>query len=367
MKRRRGGGDWRHGESFGTSLADVLTTALGCVLLLFLVAVLSVRHALTREKSAHGETRQQLVVQQHELTAVELENRRSKEEQSALQSALSVEKETRAGLERALQAAEAEKQGLKQDLIADSKALVDLQTRHDQFRNAVRTAVEQLAPQTARPVDLVVVIDGTGSMKPSLDAARQHLHGLISALRVVSPTTRIGIVVYRDRRESEDLRLQVHPLSDDVVSLKHFLDGIVATSTRVDTDLPEWMLGGVHAAVRSEWRPEATRVITVVSDAGVQDGAIGEAVAEAGVFAAGGGRLFVLSTLPSGYEEGNSVAQNYQDEVLVEHEALAKAGGGVHLTGMDADRLLHEIMEATLRARTEDPLRDLEHLLEPSD
>lgn len=275
MKRRRGGGDWRHGESFGTSLADVLTTALGCVLLLFLVAVLSVRHALTREKSAHGETRQQLVVQQHELTAVELENRRSKEEQSALQSALSVEKETRAGLERALQAAEAEKQGLKQDLIADSKALVDLQTRHDQFRNAVRTAVEQLAPQTARPVDLVVVIDGTGSMKPSLDAARQHLHGLISALRVVSPTTRIGIVVYRDRRESEDLRLQVHPLSDDVVSLKHFLDGIVATSTRVDTDLPEWMLGGVHAAVRSEWRPEATRVITVVSDAGVQDGAIG--------------------------------------------------------------------------------------------
>lgn len=364
MKRRRGGGDWRHGESFGTSLADVLTTALGCVLLLFLVAVLSVRHALTREQSAHGETRQRLQVEEYERTAVELENRRSKEEQSALLSALSVEQKARDELSRALQATEAEKQGLKNDLIADSKALVDLQTRHDQLRNAVRTAVEQLAPQSARPVDLVIVIDGTGSMKPSLDAARQHLHGLISALRVVSPTTRIGIVVYRDRRELDPLRLQVHALSDDVGSLKTFLDSIVATSTRVDTDLPEWLLGGVQAAVQSDWRPEATRVITVVSDAGAQDGAIGEAMAEAAEFAASGGRLFVLSTLPSGLEEGNPVAQNYHAEVLPEHEALAKAGGGVHLTGTDADRLLHEIMEATLRARTEDPLRDLEHLLD---
>ncbi|MBU1429845.1 hypothetical protein KKF91_04690, partial [Myxococcota bacterium] len=48
------------GDVFGSSLADILTTALGCVLLLFMVAVLSMKKTLVDEQRARASAQAQL-------------------------------------------------------------------------------------------------------------------------------------------------------------------------------------------------------------------------------------------------------------------------------------------------------------------
>lgn len=367
---RRRGRKWVHGEVFGTSLADILTTALGCVLLLFLVAVMNIRQALSTEKASHELTTEQLVAEEHGRKVAEQERQVVQGAKSAVEQALARAQAARGESERALRAAEEEKRGLDAKLLAAGEALAaaqkteqELKERHGRLREAAARVVERLDPGQMAPVDLMLVIDGTRSMVPSLDAARRDLQSLARALGVVSSSARVGVVVFRDSREAEGVRTEAHPLTNDFAALETFLGGIQAMSTRVDTDLPEWLEGGIREAARSGWREEAVRLMVVVSDAANQDGA-GPAVQAAREFRDAGGRVFVLSTLPAGYETKPDVATDYRDAVLPEHAAVAAAGGGIHIEGTGGDQLVHEALKAALHTRDAEPLDALKGALD---
>lgn len=361
---RRGRSKRWQGEAFGTSLADILTTALGCVLLLFLVAVMNIRTTLSREQTAHERTRTKLSAEEQGRVVAEQEKQVELGRRRAIEQALRDEAAARGEAQLALRAAEARSQLLEKALIDAQASAQVAEQRLATLREVATHTVSELDPRTASPVDVMIVVDGTKSMKPSLDATRQNLHAAIKALRVVSPTARVGVTVFRDKREKKNVRLQSHPLTDDIEALARFLDGIEATSSWRDTDRPEWLCGGMEAATKSRWRDNALKLMLIATDAAGQADDTAGCEALATKFRKDGGRVYVLSTLPSGYGDNPEVTEDYESAVVPEHAAIAAAGGGVHVRGADSEALLTEVLRAAFHQRTDDPLRRLREAAE---
>ncbi|MCB9539641.1 MAG: hypothetical protein H6704_25805 [Myxococcales bacterium] len=84
MRRRRR----QEAEAFGTSLADILTTALGCVLLLFMVAVMHIRTTLSREQDARARAAQALALRSADLNAAQAAGDAARGRQQAAEAAL---------------------------------------------------------------------------------------------------------------------------------------------------------------------------------------------------------------------------------------------------------------------------------------
>ncbi len=109
-------------------------------------------------------------------------------------------------------------------------------------------------------LDVVLVIDGTGSMKLIIDVVKDRMRQLVLAIHRLVPTARIGIVVFGGR--GEPIETQTLTVSPGV--LIQFLNNIQAH------DGGEWQedtLGAVRTAVdRMGWRDSARKVIVLVGD-----------------------------------------------------------------------------------------------------
>ena len=109
-------------------------------------------------------------------------------------------------------------------------------------------------------LDVVLVIDGTGSMNLIIDEVKNRMKQLVLSIHRLVPTARIGIVVFGGRGEPID----TEPPTVSPERLIAFLNNITAH------DGGEWQedtLGAVRTAVdRMGWRPEAHKVIILVGD-----------------------------------------------------------------------------------------------------
>ena len=362
-QRRRVGDD----DSFGMSLMDLLTAALGCVLLIFIVYSVITSKDLAKFLSAN----QDLIASLNKRdTLIALKDEEAKELKALLGA-------------------------LKVQLAQQKEIFLDEQSKHqlslealgqaqddslNGFLLKLRLLREALDPKTARPVDVMLVIDGTNSMAPSLAAVRQNLRAIIGALQVLSPTARIGIAVYRDQRERPKMRLEYQGLTSKAETLNKFLEGIKAKSTRRDKDRPEWMCGGLRAAVlgkkfadyrkyksknriresKSPWRKDAIKLVILVSDAGANSEGAQACIQVAKEFKKTGGLVHVVSTLPRGYKKRRAITKEYDQVVLKEHSKVAKAGGGEHIKRASESTLLEEVLRSAFRSR----LTELERLKE---
>jgi len=350
-------------EGFGTPLADILATALGCVLLIFMVVVLHIRTSLSQEQAAHSEVLAQLVANEKGRVLAEQAREVERGKRTAIEEALKDVRSARGQMQRALVAAQDKSRALEQALARAESTAEHAERRYANLENAARSVVTELDPHTASPVDIELVIDGTRSMKPSLGSTRRNLRAAVEALRVVSPTARVGVVVFRDQHEVESFRLQAHPLTGDDQALGRFLKGIEAASTRRDRDRPEWLCGGIARAVKARWRDDAIKLMIAVSDAASQDPSAKACLAEARRFRAAGGQLHVLSTKPRGYGRSRAVTRDYKTNVLPQHAAIARAGGGVHVEEADSNALMTALLRAAFSSRTRRPLERLRQVI----
>lgn len=360
--RRRVGED----ESFGMSLMDLLTAALGCVLLIFIVYSVITSKDLARFLSANQDLISSLKERD---TLIALRDKEAQELKLVL-------------AKLSTQLSEKDRQLLDEKAQKELE-LKDLERGHNESIRSLLVKLnllrEALDPQTARPVDVMLVIDGTNSMEPSLVAVRQNLRAIIGALQVLSPTARIGITVYRDRRERAKMRLEYQKLTSKAETLNRFLSRIKAKSTRRDKDRPEWMCGGLRAAILGErhadysrtkkrsrtktsspWRRSAIKLVILVSDAGANSKGAKACMEVASQFKKEGGRVHVVSTLPRGYQKRREITREYDRVVLKEHSAVAKAGGGEHIKRASESTLLEEVLRSAFRSR----IAELERLRE---
>jgi Mg-chelatase subunit ChlD len=122
-----------------------------------------------------------------------------------------------------------------------------------------------------RGLDVVFVIDATGSMQRFIDRARETIDDVIQDLASVVPSLRIGLVAYRDL--GDDWITQDVDLTTDRYHIHNFLLGLRASGGRREVpDFEEAVEVGLEVATQEmSWREGARRVILLVGDAPYHD------------------------------------------------------------------------------------------------
>lgn len=182
-------------------------------------------------------------------------------------------------------------------------------------------------------LDVVLVLDATESMGPTIGAARSRLMDLIDVLSGVLDSEdadderlRIGIVAFKDYGDEYGLdAIDGTPLTSDVNTVRTFLDSVVASG---GGDVPEPVNVGLAAAAdrRMGWERGRRKVVVLIGDAPVHAGGRDDALRIAAAFKRqGDGTMSVLDT---GQRRGS---------VLPDFAAIANAGGGsaIQLTDVD--------------------------------
>jgi hypothetical protein len=109
-------------------------------------------------------------------------------------------------------------------------------------------------------LDVVLVIDGTGSMKLIIDDVKAKMMQLVQSIHRLVPIARIGIVVFGGKGEP----MHIQPLTLSPQKLSDFLNGIQAMG---GGEWEEDTMGACETAVnKMDWKPYAKKVIVLVGD-----------------------------------------------------------------------------------------------------
>lgn len=109
-------------------------------------------------------------------------------------------------------------------------------------------------------LDVVLVVDGTGSMKLIIDDVKAKMNQLIHAIHRLVPIARVGIVVFGGKGKKMDIQ----PLTLNPAKLTEFLNNLHAEG---GDEWEEDLAGGVHNAISGmDWKPYAKKVIVLVGD-----------------------------------------------------------------------------------------------------
>ena len=109
-------------------------------------------------------------------------------------------------------------------------------------------------------LDVVLVIDGTGSMQLIIDDVKAKMGQLIGAIHRLVPIARVGIVVFGGKGKP----MNVQPLTLNPQKLTEFLANVHAEG---GDEWEEDLAGGVSTAIsKMDWKPYAKKVIVLVGD-----------------------------------------------------------------------------------------------------
>jgi hypothetical protein len=118
---------------------------------------------------------------------------------------------------------------------------------------------------TTRQLDLVLLLDATGSMADELNALQTGLGEIAAELTALSNdnTLRYGFVIYRDQAKNDSA--QLFNLTDDWAL---FAENLMTVTAVGGGDYPENLNGGLSQAVSGiNWNPEAAHLLILLGDA----------------------------------------------------------------------------------------------------
>jgi hypothetical protein len=202
----------------------------------------------------------------------------------------SLERE-RAGADAELQAvgqaadlAEREAAEARAELEAAERALAAAQVAHAAASAALKQAARE-APKPAQSVeappappapqvgdirihdlDLVFVMDTTGSMRPALENVQASLFSIVRILARLSPNLRVGFVAYRDHGEAYVTR-EMPLLAVDRANTTKLITFARSLVAHGGGDPPEAVSDALEVALAMRWRPDAAGRIVVIGDA----------------------------------------------------------------------------------------------------
>ncbi|HWN70031.1 MAG TPA: vWA domain-containing protein, partial [Haliangium sp.] len=124
-----------------------------------------------------------------------------------------------------------------------------------------------LSSRASGELDLVFLVDETGSMGPYIEQVKEHLLALVAALRgsPLCKSLRLGLVTYRDHPPQDSTYAsRAVALTDDIAAIRRAVSGMQASG---GGDGPESVTDGLFDVVRLDWRPRATRAVVWFGDA----------------------------------------------------------------------------------------------------
>ncbi len=115
-------------------------------------------------------------------------------------------------------------------------------------------------------MELVIVIDGTGSMQGAIDASVEALQDFSAIMEGISPKFRMGLVEYRDHGDMKDGAQISESLNKNVKKIRKELGKVRAGG---GGDFPEAVLAGLEAAFDKKmgWEESSNKLLVVVGDA----------------------------------------------------------------------------------------------------
>jgi Mg-chelatase subunit ChlD len=119
-----------------------------------------------------------------------------------------------------------------------------------------------LEKERGKPLDLVICLDTTGSMKNDIEEIRRSLIPMLKDILSSSPNFRIGMLLYKDYYE--EYLTKVVPFTSDFSQFQRDLNGIVP---RGGKDIPEAVYEALYdGAVKFPWAAES-RLMILIGDA----------------------------------------------------------------------------------------------------
>ena len=188
----------------------------------------------------------------------------------------------------------------------------------------------------ASGLDIVVVIDSTGSMERVIQEARNQISRMITTVGGLVPNFRLGVVTYRDRGD-EYLTRQLS-LTPNYYEAVDFLDSLQADG---GGDIPEAVLDGMKKAIRDmPWAGKAKRVVVLIGDARPHARDMDRLRALATDFTRNNGTVHTLATATDSF--GN---RRPDPEAVRSFRTISKAGRGVSATLGDSGTVVRQIIE----------------------
>jgi Mg-chelatase subunit ChlD len=203
----------------------------------------------------------------------------------------------------------------------------------------------------ASGLDIVVLIDATGSMDAQIEAARKKTGDMIALLDSLEIAFRLGIVAFRDK--GDDYVVRSEPLTPYRFKAMSFLDTISAGG---GGDEPEAVYDALAAAVGMSWSPKAKRVIVLVGDAPPHAVDVQKTLALARRFADSRGQVHTIVAEAA-------VGRALDSSAPAVFARLADAGGGTALSLADQSQLVTNIMCLAFEAQSP---REVETLMKDS-
>ena len=176
-------------------------------------------------------------------------------------------------------------------------------------------------------IDVVVVLDTTGSMTNQVEGLKADLNNFFDVLLGLSESPALGIVDYKDKCDPTPVRVQ--PLKAitkaDQSTYRRFASQMYAGSKCSRNDVPESVDLALARAVPQNWRPEAQRrVIIVISDAEAHPETYERTFSQAAGFRRSGGQVSAVFVQTGGGDP--ATAERYL-------RTLAQRGGGSYYPG----------------------------------
>jgi hypothetical protein len=135
---------------------------------------------------------------------------------------------------------------------------------------ALAGAVAPLAPAAAAPegpaLDVVIAIDTTGSMTPSIEQAKKDARQVVTDTQAAIPGSRFAVIQFRDSTDAVEYQL-VQPMTLDPDQVVAALKPLFADGGDDSPEAYNQVFTRVAADAEIGFRPEARRLLVVIGDA----------------------------------------------------------------------------------------------------
>ncbi len=189
-------------------------------------------------------------------------------------------------------------------------------------------------------LDVMFVIDATGSMGWVLEEVKDRIEDISQIVRSLVPIARFGFVAYRDY-DAPEFVTRLQPLTYSTGKLYRFMSSLKALG---GGDWYEAIDAGIRVAIEEAgWRLGARRLIIVVGDAPLREGQLNKIVRQIEQFSRSGG---IVSTLDVSDQANPHLLEAkvgrkvslamYRNSPMQEFQIIGEAGRGDTAT-LDGD------------------------------
>lgn len=132
--------------------------------------------------------------------------------------------------------------------------------------SAGATVPDTPAPVAEKLLDLVFVMDCTGSMGQYIDNAKQNIEKIVTEIiKAESCDVRFGLVAYRDHPPQDNTYVTMS--YEFVTSTNKMSENLAGLSAEGGGDGPEALTAGLFAAKGLKWREKSAKVVVLIADA----------------------------------------------------------------------------------------------------